>query len=308
MRCTLFLALGLAIGGGAAFAAQKPIGFERWEAPGPIGSGSGVDFGLKPKDIYKDYAAQFLIGLPETSPLQAQKDKRLIDIEVRTKGDGLADYVWDIVWVSNEGDFKLDSWFIHGLKADEVMLLAELDDVIILDIERYPKGLLQWQYAVILQRNSGKFAWSVLLGADPVDAANALHSDFRVVDVDRHQACPRRHPREGACPTVLDVVMVQNTGTNFIDAFDLFEAFPPVTVADYQLRDLDPQGVNHMTSWISPGSDYQTSWWFTKAEVEHSHLHTGRIIDLEIIEEPIDPSQPGLGTTIKWWTVNLTQQ
>lgn len=307
MKCTLFLALGLAIAG-AAFAEQKPIGFERWEAPGPIGSGSGVDFGLKPKDIYKEYAAQFLIGLPETSPLQAQKDKRLIDIEVRSTGIGQADYVWDVVWVKNEGDFKIDSWFIHELKADEVMLLAELDDVIILDIERYAKGS-EVRFAVILQRNSGKFAWSVLLGVTPATAAAALHGDLRVVDVDRDKACSRRFRREQACPTVLDVVMVENTGTNFVDAFDLFEAFPPVAVGGFQLRDLEPKGAfTHMTSWISPGSDYQTSQWFTKEEVAHSHLHTGRIIDLEIIEEFIDPSQPGLGTTIEWWTVNLTQQ
>ena len=307
MRCTLFLALGLAIGG-AAFAEQKPIGFERWEAPGPIGSGSGVDFGLKPKDIYKDYAAQFFIGLPANSPQQQQKDKRLIDIEVRSSGNALADYVWDIVWVTNEGDFKLDSWFIHELKAKEVMLLAELDDVIILDIERYAKGS-EWRYAVILQRNSGKFAWSVLLGVDLAEAADELHGDLRVVDVDRYPACPRTFRRGQACPTVLDVVMVENTGSNFVDALDLVEQFPPVAVGGYQLRDLEPKGAfTHLTNWISPGSDYQTSEWFTKEEVAHSHLHTGRIIDLEIVEVPIDASKPGLGTTITWWTVNLTQQ
>jgi hypothetical protein len=63
-----------------------------------------------------------------------------------------------------------------------------------------------------------------------------------------------------------------------------------------------------MTGWISPGSPYQTGLKFTKEEVAHSHLHTGRIIDLEIVEEFIDPSHPGFGTTVTWWTVNLIQQ
>jgi hypothetical protein len=306
MKRTLFLALALSIAG-AAFA-QPPIGYERWLAPGPIGSGSGVDFGLKPKDIYKEYAAQFFIGLPSNSPLQQQKDKRLIDIEWRSTGIGVADYIWDIVWVTNEGDFKHDSWFIHELKADEVLLLAELDDVVILDIERYPKGS-EFRFAVILQRNIGKFDWSVLLGVEPSVAAEALHGGLRAVDVDRRQVCSRRDGRDQACPTVLDVVMVENTGSNFVDALDLFEAFPPVDVPGFQLRDLEPLGAaTPMTGWISPGSPYQTGLKFTKEEVAHSHLHTGRIIDLEIVEEFIDPSHPGFGTTVTWWTVNLIQQ
>ena len=315
MKRSLYLAvIGLTLSVGTAFAEQPPIGFERWEKPpsGPFGeAASGVEFGLKPSDIYKKYAAQLLIGLPGTGPHHEQKDRRLIDIEIRSDGTGVGNYVYDIVWVRNEGDFELDSWFLHGLTADEVKLLEEFDDVIILDIERLPHEQ-EWRYSIILERNSGKFDWKVLLGVDLSTASQALHGDWRVVDVDRYQACSRRrpHPRRQACPPELDVVMVENTGTNFVNSFDLFEALPPVEVGGFQLVDLEAgeDFVSHLTNWISPGSEFVTNLSFTADEVIFGHNHRGRVIDLEIVEEFIDPSNHALGSTFKWWTVNLTDQ
>lgn len=123
------------------------------------------------------------IGLPADEPQFQQKDRRLIDIEVHSDGSGLANHVYDVVWVCNQGDFELESWLVPGLTETEVNQLTSTDSIAILDIERYPEGQ-EWRFSAIVQRNAGKFAWDVMLVTNPTDiTAEAPDRPDRAVGV-----------------------------------------------------------------------------------------------------------------------------
>jgi hypothetical protein len=289
---------------------QPPIGFERWEAPpvGPAGEwASGVDFGLTPAKIYQKYAAQLLIGLPASGLRHQQKDMRLIDIEVRADGSGLGVHLYDVVWVRNEGSFLLDSWLVTGLTAAEVELFQQFDDVIILDIERYTHGTKEWRFAIILQRNSGKFDWEVLLDVDYDTAIQAAHaSGTRAVDVDRFFACGPRSAG-GDCQDRYDVVLVDNAGSNLVPTIDFFQASIPYSIPGYQITDFEINALGiHTTNWVLSGNPYIMLSGQSEDDVIHNHNHRGRVIDLEVVQVPT--MRPGFGSTISYWTVNLTNQ
>lgn len=286
----------------AAGGTQPPIGFERWEDPGgSCGGATGVDFNLGLADIYQQYAAQMVIGLPADEPRFQQKDRRLIDIEVHADGGGLANYVYDVVWVCNAGGFALDSWLVPALTEDDLDQLDEIDDVVILDIERYPEGQ-EWRYSAIVQRNSGGFDWEVLVGTTPAGIQAAVRRTAgRVVDVDVVAHCPPGTLPGQACEGLRDAVVVANTGANFVQTVDVFTGFPSSSPpAQFQLTDLEAG----LTNWVTPGNPFEVVDSATTADVVHSHGHDGRVVDLEVIAHPTRP----VGATYTYRTVNLTNQ
>lgn len=304
------VAVGALVAAGVASAAapaaaggtQPPIGFERWEDPGgSCGGATGVDFNLSVAEIFQQYAAQLAIGLPADEYRFQQKDRRLIDIEVHGDGSGLASYVYDVVWVCNEGEFALDSWLVPGMKEDELDLLDEIDDLVVLDIERYPDGQ-EWRYSAIVQRNSGKFDWEVMVGTTPTEIqAGVRRLSGRVVDVDMVPYCAPGTPTGQACEGLRDAVVIQNTGTNHVQTVDLFIGFPSSSPpAQFQLTDLE----SGLTNWVTPGNPFEVIDSATTADVVHSHGHDGRVVDLEVIAHPKRP----VGETYTYRTVNLTNQ
>lgn len=286
----------------AAGGAQQPVGFERWTDPGgSCGGATGVDFNLGLAEIYQQYAAQMVIGLPADEPRFQQKDRRLIDIEIHGDGSGLAEYVYDVVWVCNDGGFALDSWLVPGLTEADLDQLDEFDDIVILDIERYPDGA-GWRYSAIVQRNSGEFDWEVLVGTTPADIQAAVRrTGGRVVDVDVVPYCSPRTPRGQACEGLRDAVVVENTGANHVDTVDVFVGFPSSSPpAQFQLTDLE----TGLTNWMTPGNPFEVVESATMADVVHSHGHVGRVVDLEVVAHPTRP----VGATYTYRTVNLTNQ
>ena len=205
------------IGGSAAMrpaqaAAQPPIGYERWTVPD---ANSGVDFGQTTAQVFQKYADQLVIGLPAPAP---PKDTRLIDIEIRDDDDGgVANYVYDVVWVKDEGDFELESWFVPGLTEAELKLLPQLapQGIVAADVERYPKGD-EWRYSVILQRNAGKFGWEVLTDASLDEVLDtAERRGLRVLDLDYAVQAPLTCddvPQGQACfLATFDAILVANS-------------------------------------------------------------------------------------------------
>jgi hypothetical protein len=296
--------LGLAVAAESVSAAQPPIGFERWtEPPIPIvGPPSGVDFDLTAQEVFQKYAAQLqIVTVDVHGKRHRQKDTRLIDIEVHYGRGG--QLLYDVVWVTNLGDFKLDSWFIPNLKEKEVKLFEHFDDAVILDIERYQVGN-ESRFSIILQRNSGKFDWEVLTGIPFEEAIAIVHgagSDVRVVDVDWFSDCSRDTPEGGACPIYVDMVLVENTGANHVDTIDLLWQPPPYTVpSGYQLVDLEMLSSNpaipHLTNWVNPGNLYAVFDAQAPNDVIFNHENKGRVIDLERL--------PDLSVD-NYWTVNL---
>lgn len=305
MKRTLVLSVTLVcLGAGATpAAAQSPIGFERWTAASA--AESGVDFGLTALEVYQQYAAQLPApGLPP--PPHGQKDKRLIDIEIRPDGSGLANYVYDVVWIANVGDFKLDSWLITGLKEHEVKWLEGFDDAVILDIERYPNGGT-WLFSVILQRNPAKTPWQVLTSQRLEDVMTAVaRTGSRLVDIDPNGSlCTPRTPRGQACGSVLiDAVLVGNPGNQVPTANalmlkpDLYDALS----GDFQLVDHEAVGYGYyLTIWVTSGLAYEDSYDQTESDVLFQHSVLGRVVDLE--GEVVD--LPGTATDISYYTVHL---
>lgn len=285
-------------------AVQHPIGFERSVDPADScdGQSSGVDFNLTPGDIFQEYAAQMSIAGPTDGEAFDQKDKRLIDIEVHADGSGLANYVYDVVWVCNEGDFELESWFVPGLTENEVDLLSNFDDIAILDIERVPKGL-EWRFSAIIQRNSGEFDWEVVLDtSDDNIEAQAERQSARVVDYDYNYPC-----LPGVfCGSVSDAVLIENTGTNFLPTLDMWSSFPAQSPPGFQLADLELHAdIPADTNWVASGHPFTVVESDQIGEVVHSHGHTGRIVDLEV---QTIRNRSSLGSTFAYHTVNLTNQ
>lgn len=266
-------------------ATQPPIGFERWTNPD---ADSGVDFGLTVEQVFQKYAASLAFGgIPQQ---HTRKDKRLIDIEVRADDSGLAHYVYDVVWVKDEGDFMLESWFVPGLTEAELHQLPQLapQGIVAVDVERYPKGN-EWRYSAILQRNAGKFGWEVLTDAaldEVVDTAK--RRGMRLLDLDYATPGPLD------CPTVpgqacalasFDAMLVANSGANAIETklwFNMTEA-QIATKQDqgYQIIDWEDGGESLASVWVRPGLPFELQPNLAANDVIFENNHHGRVVDLE---------------------------
>jgi hypothetical protein len=275
------------IGGSAAMrpaqaAAQPPIGYERWTNPD---ADSGVDFGLTATQVFQQYADQLVIGLPAPAP---PKDTRLIDIEIRDDDDGgVANYVYDVVWVKDEGDFELESWFVPGLTEAELKLLPQLapQGIVAADVERYPKGD-EWRYSVILQRNAGKFGWEVLTDASLDEVLDtAERRGLRVLDLDYAVQAPLTCddvPQGQACfLATFDAILVANSGSNAIETRVWFNMTPADIATKqnqgYQVIDRE----SGATVWVKPGLSFELLDDLSQNEVIFEHGHHGRVVDLE---------------------------
>jgi hypothetical protein len=269
----------------ALAASQPPIGYERWTVPN---ANSGVDYGQTTKQVFEKYAAQMVIAMPV--PDGQVKDKRLIDIEVRGDDSPLANYVYDVVWVKNEGHFELESWFVPGMTEAELHLLPQLapQGIVAADVERYPEGN-QWRYSVILQRNAGEFGWEVLTNASleqVLDTAN--RRGMRVLDLDYATPGPLN------CPTVpgqacalatLDAILVADSGSNAVDTSVHFNMSPALIdqkeAQGWQAIDREDGGESVVTVWVKAGQPFEILDDLSDNEVTFEHGHHGRVVDLE---------------------------
>lgn len=265
----------------ALAAAQPPIGYERWTNPDAV---SGVDFGLTAQQVFQTYADQLVIGLPAPAP---PKDTRLIDIEVRGDGSGLGNDVYDLVWVKDEGDFALESWFVPGLTEAELKLLPQLapQGIVALDVERYPDGG-DWRYSVILQRNAGKFGWEVLTDASLDEVQDtAERRGLRILDLDYAVQAPltcQDVPQGQACfLATFDAILVADSGSNAVETRLWFNMTPADIAAKqtqgYQV--IDREGA--ATVWVKPGLPFELLDDLSANEVIFEHGHHGRVVDLE---------------------------
>lgn len=274
------------VGGGLAAspalaAAQPPIGYERWTNPDAI---SGVDFGLTAEQVFQTYADQLVIGLPAPAP---PKETRLIDIEIRGDGSGLANYLYDVVWVEDEGDFELESWFVPGLTEAELKLLPQLapQGIVAADVERYAKGDA-WRYSVILQRNAGKFGWEVITDASLDEVLDtAERRGLRILDLDYAVQAPLTCddvPQGQACfLATFDAILVANSGSNAIET-KLWFNMTPADIAAKQAQGyqvIDREGA--ATVWVKPGLPFELLDDLSDNEVIFEHGHHGRVVDLE---------------------------
>ncbi len=294
----LILTLGAATAG-----AQPPIGFERFTT---AAVGSGVDFGLTETEVFQKYAAQLpLPGGPP--PVHGQKDKRLIDIEIRSDGSGLANYVYDVVWVDNTDDFRLESWFIPDLTAREVGQLQAFRDAVIVDIERYPRGR-QWRFSVILQRNPLMVPWQVMIDADLQDVMTAVsQTGSRLLDIDtKDDICNPNTPRGQACDKVVDAVFVENSGSNYAPTANglilTTDLYPLIEAGGYQLIDHEPIGQDYfITIWVQSNLAFEDLYGQTENDVVVNHALLGRTVDLEVLEIPTSAG----GSQMQYSSVHL---
>jgi hypothetical protein len=282
--------------------AQQPLGFERFTVADVA---TGVDFGLTELEVFEKYAAELpLLGNPNR-PIHGQKDKRLIDIEIRPDGSGLAVYVYDVVWVENTGSFQLDSWFLPDLTEQEVKSLERLQGAVILDIERYPRGS-SWRYSVILQRNTDDTPWKLLLDVSIHTIVEEMIPPgpppyFRPVDIDVTTAKDEN---------IFDAVLIQRVGVN-----NVVYVAPLVLQADvsaefdngiHQLVDQELVGGSgffgtYMNIFIDSGLSFTTGYELTQQQVEANHVSIGRVVDLEgrlVINSP-------QSNEMRYYTVHL---
>ena len=262
--------------------AQQPLGFERFTVADVA---TGVDFGLTELEVFEKYAAELLLVGNPNRPIHGQKDKRLIDIEIRPDGSGLAVYVYDVVWVQNTGSFQLDSWFLPDLTEQEVKSLERLQGAVILDIERYPRGS-SWRYSVILQRNTDDTPWKLLLDASIHSIVEAMIPPgpppyFRPVDIDVTTVKDEN---------IFDAVLIQRLGINNVVYVaplllqpDVYAAFDN---ANHQLVDQELVGGSgvfgtYLDIFIDSGLSFTVGYELTQQQVEADHVSIGRVVDLE---------------------------
>jgi len=283
--------------------AQQPLGFERFTVSDVA---TGVDFGLTELEVFEKYAAELpLLGNPNR-PIHGQKDKRLIDIEIRPDGSGLAVYVYDVVWVQNTGSFQLDSWFLPDLTEQEVKSLERLQGAVILDIERYPRGS-SWRYSVILQRNTDDTPWKLLLDVSMHTIVEEMIPPgpppyFRPVDIDVTTVKDEN---------IFDAVLIQRVGVNNVVYVaplvlqpDVYAAFQ---VANHQLVDQELVGGSgffgtYMDIFIDSGLAFTVGYELTQQQVEADHVSVGRVVDLEgrlVVNSP-------QSNEMRYYTVHLS--
>jgi hypothetical protein len=266
--------------------AQQPLGFERFTVADVA---TGVDFGLTELEVFEKYAAELsLVGGPNR-PLHGQKDKRLIDIEIRPDGSGLAVYVYDVVWVQNTGSFQLDSWFLPDLNEQQVKSLENLQGAVILDIERYPRDS-SWRYSVILQRNTDNTPWKLLLDTSIHSLVEAMNPPgpppyFRPVDIDVTTVTVKDKDKQ-----IFDAVLIQRVGVN-----NVVYAAPLLLHAEHwemfnngihQLVDQELAGGTgplgtYLDIFIDSGLSFTVFYELTQQQVEDAHFDVGRVVDLE---------------------------
>jgi hypothetical protein len=270
-------------------AAQPPIGYERWTNPN---AEAGVDFGLTATQVFQKYAASFAFGgIPQKHP---RKDKRLIDIEVRRDGSGLANSVYDVAWVKDEGAFSLESWFVPGRTEAEVKDLQQLAShgIVMVDIERYLDNNT-WRFSAILQRNTGKFGWQALTNVSHEQVQQtASRNGLRLLDLDYVAvgplSCqPNPVPGQACNPATFDALLVANSGSNAVET-DLHFNMTAAQIAQkhaqgYQVMDHEGSAaVPYMaTVWVKPGLPFTIFPSLTENDVIFHHNRHGRVIDLE---------------------------
>ncbi len=238
--------------------------------------------------MFQNYAASLAFGgIPQTS---APKDKRLIDIEIRADRRGLANYVYDVAWVKDEGDFTLESWFVPGLSEAELHMLPQLapQGIVALDLERYPEGS-EWRYSAILQRNAGHFGWQVLTDAPWEQVQSTYeHQGLRLLDLDYAVPGPLSCPtvRGQACAeATFDAILVANSGSNHLETRTWFD-MTATQIAErqdqgYQMIDQERVTDGVATVWVKPGLPFDLNDNLSEVEVTFEHNHHGRVVDLE---------------------------
>jgi hypothetical protein len=286
-------------------ASQPPIGFERWTVPE---AKSGVAFGLTAAQVFQQYAQPMVA--PGLTPTYGTKDKRLIDVEVRADPPGVANYVYDVVWVKVEDHFDLESWFVPKLSEAELHMLPQLapQGIVAVDIERYPEGG-EWIYAAILERNAEKVGWDVVTDASLDDVLDtAERRGMRVLDLDYAIPGPLdcTIPGQACAPATFDAILVANSGSNAIET-KVWLDMSPAQIADkqdqgFQMIDREDEGDSVVTVWVKAGMPFEILDDLSDNEVLFEHNHHGRVVDLEgtpdafsivRFDESAAPASPG---------------
>lgn len=192
-----------------------PIGFERWTPNYDKDSGAFV--GKTFSHVYSNWATQ-LVGPGLIQP--PQKDKRLIDIEVRYDKKAKQPLVSG-VWVENVGSFRKSSWLIAGVLASELDPLIDYlkkAKLVVRDIERYQRNPKEvYLFALLVEPNPFELEWEIFTGL--VSAGLARHAndqvpeDFRMLDLDvleLIEAPESPGPLDQAAAYVYDLIIIEN--------------------------------------------------------------------------------------------------
>ena len=253
--------IGLSLFCGAAIAnaqgnwCPNEIGYERWL---PSSGQNGYFTNKTFSQVYANYATQ-LVGPGLTQP--PQKDKRLIDVEVKYDEKAGQPLVSG-VWIESVGCDRKSSYLIAGVQSSELKPLIEylkLAEYIVVDIERYQRKPNETQvFAMIVEPNKPGLDWDVLTGVE-------LHYleygslpfpyGYRVLEFDylgpgSADTGGGRGPLGQADPYAFDFVIVQNPyGSIDYVQFDigLYERSklndmvdtPFLCITDAELRDDD---------------------------------------------------------------------
>ncbi len=212
--------------------AIDPIGFERWTPNFNNDSGAFVDKTFS--HVYTHWAAQLVGPGLMADP---QKEKRLIDIEVRFDEKTQKPLVSG-VWIENAGGFRKNSWLVSGVVASEMDPLIEYlkkARLIIRDLERYQRKANEVTvFAMIIEENPFDLDWDVFTGLQNsflVDHANEqVPANSRMLDFDYLQfvdAPSQSGPLQQAGTYQYDLVTIEN---------------PPNTLhhVEWEFRHVDP--------------------------------------------------------------------
>ena len=283
--------------------AQKPLGFERFTVADVA---TGVDFGLTELEVFEKYAAELpLVGSPNR-PIHGQKDKRLIDIEVRPDGSGLAVYVYDVVWVQNTGSFQLDSGSCPTSTAAG-------------EVAGEPAGHRDPRHRAV----SARLVMAIL--GDPA-AQHRQHALKLLLDTSIHSLVEAMNP-PGPPPyfrpvdidvttvtvkdkQIFDAVLIQRVGVN-----NVVYAAPLLLHAEHwemfnngihQLVDQELAGGigalgTYLDIFIDSGLSFTVFYDLTQQQVEDAHFDVGRVVDLEG-RVAINPLQ---SNEMRYYTVHM---
>ncbi len=249
----------------------QPMGYERWT---DSAAASGEFFDKSFAWVAGNLDNPLVIGMPAPGP----NDTRLIDIEINTVENQLQ---VSGIWVENQDDFKQESWLIAGLTGADVKLLEDLQDITIVDIERYRRQG-QTFFAAIGQRNRVKQPW-VFLPAVTLDDIRVWQQGlgYRLVDVDYVSVDP--NGREG--PVVYyDAVMIRNAGSNFmlwgVDLKDESDVWD-LNLAGFHVTDVEyvPALDQYICVYVNVNSLFDFVWDQTANQIQN--YNSGKVIDLE---------------------------
>jgi len=188
------------------------LGYERWTQTENL---SGAVFQRPPEWYYGIHTDLFKLGsFPDAKP---PAPNRLIDIEINKNSD--SEIMMDGLWIENTGDFKADSWLVHGLTAFDLYLINDtIDEFFFLDVEAYESAHgVPTKYAAILKRNPHKFEKDLLIEVTLEVLIEHLRDDkWRPIDIDvLHNAA--LEPSDEIAWNIVryNAVLVENTGANF---------------------------------------------------------------------------------------------